>query len=71
MPVQVHCSALNIWRCGAVLCGLVLLVPPAVATDAMTGAQAVICSRLGAQTVPLFDPQDREAVSAFYASPRM
>jgi murein L,D-transpeptidase YcbB/YkuD len=36
--------------------------------EEMIGAQAVICSRLAAETVPPFDAQDREAVGAFYTA---
>jgi L,D-transpeptidase YcbB len=68
MPLQDRRSNVTAWRCAAVLFGLLMFEPSAVAADEMTGAQAVICSRLSAETVAPFDVQDREAVAAFYTA---
>lgn len=68
MPFQSRRSIVTAWRSVALLFSLILLAPSAVAADEMTGAQAVICSRLAAEKVPPFDAQDREAVGVFYTA---
>ena len=68
MPLQSRRSRVAAWRWGALLFSLIMLAPSADAADEMTGAQAAICSRLAAETVPPFDSQDREAVGVFYTA---
>ena len=68
MPLQSRRSSVMAWHWGALLFSLIMLAPSADAADEMTGAQAVICSRLAAETVPPFDSQDREAVGVFYTA---
>ena len=68
MPLQSRRSSVTAWHWGALLFSLIMLAPSADAADEMTGAQAVICSRLAAEKVPPFDTQDRETVGVFYTA---